>query len=101
MTITDLAPLQSARKRALADLLGSVGAAVQADGFDRHEYAVQTLARAAHQLAPGASATLARRALPTALRDQAFAVVARVVTQCGDPATDTYLSGALARYVVC
>ena len=98
MTITDLVPLQSSRQRALADLLERVGSAVHTDGFDRHEYAVQTLARAAQHIAPGASATLAQRTLTADARDRALGIVARVVTQCGDRDTDAYLCGSLARY---
>jgi hypothetical protein len=98
MTITDLVPLQSTRQRALAELLASVGEAVHEEGFRRHEYAVQTLARAARQIAPGASAALAHRATPDRARERAFGIVVRVVTQCGDVHTDQLLTGSLARY---
>jgi hypothetical protein len=98
MTITDLVPLQSTRQRALAQLLESVGEAVHEDGFREHEYAVQTLARATRQLAPGASAALANRATADPARERAFGIVIRVVIQCGDLQTDQLLTGSLARY---
>ena len=98
MTITDLVPLQSARQRALAELLATVGEAVHEDGFRRHEYAVQTLARAARHLAPGATAALANRTTSDPARERAFGIVVRVVIQCGDEQTDRMLTGSLARY---
>ncbi len=100
MTITDLVPLQSSRQRALSDLLASVRECLHEDGFRRHEYAAQTLARAARQIAPGASAALANRASPDPIRERAFAILVRVVIQCGDAHTDRLLTGAFARYSV-
>lgn len=100
MTIIDLVPLRSARQRDLAELLCAVGAALRADGVGPHEYAVQTVARAARNIAPGASASLINSTTPGAARIRAFDVVARVVVRCGDDATGELLTGALARYAV-
>jgi hypothetical protein len=98
MTITDLVPMQSSRQRALAGLLAAVGEALHEEGFARHEYAAQTLARAARHIAPGASAALANRSTADPARERAFGIVVRVVIQCGDVHTDHLLTGALARY---
>lgn len=98
MTITDLAPMQSSRQQALAGLLATVGEALHEEGFARHEYAAQTLARAARYIAPGASAALADRSTADPARERAFGIVVRVVIQCGDVDTDRRLTGALARY---
>jgi hypothetical protein len=98
MTITDLTPLQSSRQRALSQLLAAVGDALHEEGFRRHEYAAQTLARAARHITPGAAAALSNRETADPARERAFAIVVRVVIQCGDVQTDRLLTGALARY---
>ena len=59
---------------------------------------MQTVARAAGPVAPGACAALSDRATPEAVRERAFAVAARVVAQCGDRRAHLLLTGALARY---
>ena len=97
MTITELAPLHSDRA-SLRDLLEALGDQLSRDGFARHEYAVQTLARSTSELTPGAAATLANRASSTASRAWAYQVVIRVLTRCGDLQTRTRVSGMLARY---
>jgi hypothetical protein len=100
MTITELAPLRTERERALLDLLVTLGDAIDRDGFRRHEYAVQTLARAGRQLTPGAAATLASRASEPIARRHSFQVVARVLTRCGDERNHRILAAMLARYAV-
>jgi hypothetical protein len=98
MTITELAPLRTERERALLDLLDDLGDAIDRDGFHRHEYAVQTLARATRQLTPGAATTLADRVGSPIARRHSFQVVSRVLARCGDDRTCRRVTGMLARY---
>jgi hypothetical protein len=98
MTITELAPLRTHSERAAHELLEALGADIDRDGFPRHEYAVQTLARATRQLTPGAAATLSDRAGSAIARRNALQVVSRVLVRCGDDATRRRVSGMLARY---
>ena len=98
MTITELAPLRTERERALLELLTELADAIDRDGFARHEYAVQTLARATRQLTPGAAATLSDRSGSTIGRRSSLQVVSRVLTRCGDETTRLQVSGMLARY---
>jgi hypothetical protein len=98
MAITDLSPLRTDRERALLDLLDAVIGHIDRDGIRRHEYAVQTLARAGSQLTPGAAATLANRATSPVARKHSFQVVARVLARCGDEPTRQRVVGMLARY---
>jgi hypothetical protein len=98
MTITELAPLRTERERALLDLLVTLGDAIDRDGFRRHEYAVQTLARATRQLTPGAAMTLADRLSSPIARRHSFQVVSKVLARCGDDRTRARVAGMLARY---
>ena len=98
MTITDLVPMRSEQQRALADILGRLGESLHEDGFARHEYGVQTVARASRHVAPGASMALADRSTVESARERAFQVVVRLVLRCGDAESHRMLTGALARY---
>lgn len=98
MTITDLVPMRGERQRALADLLGRLGERLHEDGFAQHEYAAQTLARVARNIAPGASAALQDRSTADSDRERAFNIVVRLVLRCGDAESQRMLTGALARY---
>lgn len=98
MTITELAPLRTDRERALLGLLDALGDAIDRDGFRRHEYAVQTLARSTRQLTPGAAATLGDRTGSAIARRHSFRVVTRVLVRCGDEPTRRNVAGMLARY---
>jgi hypothetical protein len=98
MTITALAPLRSDGERAVLALLGSIAEDIDRDGFARHEYAVQTLARATRELTPGAAAALGDRAASPIARRHAFQVVSRVLARCGDETSRRRVAGMLARY---
>ena len=98
MTITELAPLRTESERALLELIESLGEDIDRDGFYRHEYAVQTLARATRQLTPGAAATLGDRGGSAIARRHSFQVVSRVLTRCGDDRARRQVAGMLARY---
>ena len=98
MTITELAPLRTESERALHQLLESLGDGIDRDGFHRHEYAVQTLARATRELTPGAAATLRDRRGSAIARRHSFQVVSRVLVRCGDDRTRRQVAGMLARY---
>jgi hypothetical protein len=98
MTITELAPLRTERERALLELLTVLADAIDRDGIARHEYAVQTLARATRQLTPGAAATLGDRSGSAIGRRSSLQVVSRVLARCGDEVTRHQVSGMLARY---
>jgi hypothetical protein len=100
MSITELAPLRTESERALLELLESLGEDIDRDGFYRHEYAVQTLARATRQLTPGAATTLGDRRGSTIARRHSFQVVSRVLTRCGDDRTRRQVAGMLARYAL-